>query len=86
MFLHATPVSASRSEPNIMLCCYLSVRLGIDLIMAFLCQHGIVPIIEPEILPDGDHNLKRSQYVTEKVGFPCSTLNVYGCVTFSPLL
>lgn len=35
-----------------------------------LGQHGIVPIIEPEILPDGDHDLKRSQYVTEKVGFP----------------
>uniref|UniRef100_A0A8C9XLW2 Fructose-bisphosphate aldolase n=1 Tax=Sander lucioperca TaxID=283035 RepID=A0A8C9XLW2_SANLU len=30
-------------------------------------QHGIVPIIEPEILPDGDHDLKRSQYITEKV-------------------
>lgn len=30
-------------------------------------QHGIVPIVEPEILPDGDHDLKRSQYVTEKV-------------------
>ncbi|KAI9526837.1 hypothetical protein NQZ68_035587 [Dissostichus eleginoides] len=30
-------------------------------------RHGIVPIIEPEILPDGDHDLKRSQYITEKV-------------------
>ncbi|KAK0139650.1 Fructose-bisphosphate aldolase C [Merluccius polli] len=30
-------------------------------------QHGIVPIIEPELLPDGDHDLKRCQYVTEKV-------------------
>ncbi|XP_034024786.1 fructose-bisphosphate aldolase C-A [Thalassophryne amazonica] len=30
-------------------------------------QHGIVPIIEPEVLPDGDHDLKRCQYVTEKV-------------------
>uniref|UniRef100_A0A3P9JE61 Fructose-bisphosphate aldolase n=2 Tax=Oryzias TaxID=8089 RepID=A0A3P9JE61_ORYLA len=30
-------------------------------------QHGIVPVIEPEILPDGDHDLKRCQYVTEKV-------------------
>ncbi|KAL0197305.1 hypothetical protein M9458_005845, partial [Cirrhinus mrigala] len=29
--------------------------------------HGIVPIVEPEILPDGDHDLKRCQYVTEKV-------------------
>ena len=31
-------------------------------------QNGIVPIVEPEILPDGDHDLKRCQYVTEKVG------------------
>uniref|UniRef100_A0A3B5BGP4 Fructose-bisphosphate aldolase n=1 Tax=Stegastes partitus TaxID=144197 RepID=A0A3B5BGP4_9TELE len=30
-------------------------------------QHGIVPVIEPEILPDGDHDLKRCQYITEKV-------------------
>jgi fructose-bisphosphate aldolase class I len=30
-------------------------------------QHGIVPIVEPEILPDGDHGLKCCQYVTEKV-------------------
>ena len=33
-------------------------------------QNGIVPIIEPELLPDGDHDLKRCQYVTEKVGPP----------------
>ena len=30
-------------------------------------QNGIVPIVEPEILPDGDHDLKLCQYVTEKV-------------------
>uniref|UniRef100_A0A3P9AIT5 Fructose-bisphosphate aldolase n=1 Tax=Esox lucius TaxID=8010 RepID=A0A3P9AIT5_ESOLU len=30
-------------------------------------QHGIVPIVEPEVLPDGDHDLRRCQYVTEKV-------------------
>ncbi|XP_035428405.1 fructose-bisphosphate aldolase A isoform X1 [Cygnus atratus] len=36
---------------------------------ASICQqNGIVPIVEPEILPDGDHDLKRCQYVTEKVG------------------
>lgn len=35
--------------------------------MSIFEQHGIVPIIEPEILPDGDHDLKRSQYITEKV-------------------
>lgn len=35
---------------------------------ASICQmHGIVPIVEPEILPDGDHDLKRCQYVTENV-------------------
>uniref|UniRef100_A0A3Q2QNJ4 Fructose-bisphosphate aldolase n=1 Tax=Fundulus heteroclitus TaxID=8078 RepID=A0A3Q2QNJ4_FUNHE len=35
---------------------------------ASICQmHGIVPIVEPEILPDGDHDLKRCQYITEKV-------------------
>lgn len=32
-------------------------------------QHGIVPIVEPEILPDGDHDLQRCQYVTEKVSW-----------------
>jgi len=30
-------------------------------------QNGLVPIVEPEILPDGDHDLDRSQVVTEKV-------------------
>ncbi|KAL6078641.1 hypothetical protein STEG23_032177 [Scotinomys teguina] len=35
---------------------------------ASICQHnGIVPIVELEIFPDGDHDLKRCQYVTEKV-------------------
>nr|KAF6414903.1 aldolase, fructose-bisphosphate C [Molossus molossus] len=35
---------------------------------ASICQqNGIVPIVEPEILPDGDHDLRRCQYVTEKV-------------------
>ncbi|EDM07062.1 rCG38110 [Rattus norvegicus] len=27
-------------------------------------QNGIVPIVEPEILPDEDHDLKHCQYVT----------------------
>jgi len=32
------------------------------------CQkNGIVPIVEPEVLPDGDHDLLTSQKVTEKV-------------------
>ncbi|KAL8202999.1 UNVERIFIED_CONTAM: hypothetical protein K2H54_035109 [Gekko kuhli] len=35
---------------------------------ASICQqHGLVPIVEPEILPDGNHDLQRCQYVTEKV-------------------
>lgn len=35
---------------------------------ASICQqNGIVPIVEPEILPDGEHDLKKCQYVTEKV-------------------
>lgn len=51
-----------------------SYRLGSSFegLMATLSPHpqnGIVPIVEPEILPDGDHDLKRCQYVTEKVGY-----------------
>jgi len=35
---------------------------------ASICQaNRIVPIVEPEILMDGDHNLERSVFVTEKV-------------------
>lgn len=35
---------------------------------ASICQqNGIVPIVEPEILPDGDHDLETCQYITEKV-------------------
>ncbi|KAM8910879.1 fructose-bisphosphate aldolase B [Spinachia spinachia] len=35
---------------------------------ASICQqNGLVPIVEPEILLDGDHDLQRCQYVTEKV-------------------
>lgn len=35
---------------------------------ATICQtNGLVPIVEPEVLPDGDHNLERAQKVTEKV-------------------
>jgi fructose-bisphosphate aldolase class I len=35
---------------------------------ASICQaNGIVPIVEPEILPDGDHDLATCQHVTEKV-------------------
>ncbi|KAI9173176.1 hypothetical protein H9P43_007307 [Blastocladiella emersonii ATCC 22665] len=35
---------------------------------ASICQvNGLVPIVEPEILMDGDHNLERAIFVTEKV-------------------
>lgn len=35
---------------------------------ASICQqNAIVPIVEPEILPDGDHDLETTQYITEKV-------------------
>ncbi|KAL0266359.1 UNVERIFIED_CONTAM: hypothetical protein PYX00_008927 [Menopon gallinae] len=35
---------------------------------ASICQaNRIVPIIEPEVLPDGDHDLERAQKVTETV-------------------
>lgn len=35
---------------------------------AAICQeNGIVPIVEPEILQDGDHSIEVSQKVTEKV-------------------
>jgi len=35
---------------------------------ASICQmNGIVPIVEPEILPDGEHTLEVTQAVTEKV-------------------
>jgi len=35
---------------------------------ASVCQmNGLVPIVEPEVLPDGDHDLDRAQKVTETV-------------------
>jgi len=35
---------------------------------AMICQQaGIVPIVEPEVLPDGDHNLETAKRVTEEV-------------------
>jgi len=35
---------------------------------ASICQqNGLVPIVEPEVLPDGDHDLARTQKVTETV-------------------
>uniref|UniRef100_A0A0N5AG82 Fructose-bisphosphate aldolase n=1 Tax=Syphacia muris TaxID=451379 RepID=A0A0N5AG82_9BILA len=35
---------------------------------AKICQqNGLVPIIEPEVLADGDHNISKAQQVTERV-------------------
>ncbi|CAF0736372.1 unnamed protein product [Rotaria sordida] len=35
---------------------------------ASICQqNGIVPIVEPEVLSEGDHDLETCQYITEKV-------------------
>lgn len=35
---------------------------------ASICQaNRIVPIVEPEVLPDGTHDLERAQKVTETV-------------------
>lgn len=35
---------------------------------ASICQqNGLVPIVEPEVIPDGDHDMEHCQYVTEKV-------------------
>lgn len=78
-FWLATPVSASRSGLVIILhdtmtehlCDVMSYVIADVFLFPFswAVQHGIVPIIEPELLPDGDHDLKRGQYVTEKVRF-----------------
>lgn len=81
MFLPVTPVSASRLET---ISASITLSLNLWVVLMTFCpsgQHGIVPIIEPEILPDGDHDLKRSQYITEKVAFFFSfKLHVNGCV------
>lgn len=35
---------------------------------AAICQeHAIVPIVEPEVLPEGSHDIRRTQEVTERV-------------------
>ena len=39
---------------------------------ASICQtNGLVPIVEPEILSDGNHNIEHCAYVTEKVLTAC---------------
>uniref|UniRef100_A0A7N4NGU0 Fructose-bisphosphate aldolase n=1 Tax=Sarcophilus harrisii TaxID=9305 RepID=A0A7N4NGU0_SARHA len=35
---------------------------------ASICQqNGLVPIVEPEVIPEGDHDIEHCQYVSEKV-------------------
>jgi len=42
-------------------------------------QNGLVPIVEPEILPDGDHDLETSQRATEQVQcMDITSSNAYG--------
>ncbi|KAE8579434.1 hypothetical protein XENTR_v10024037 [Xenopus tropicalis] len=44
---------------------------------ASICQqNGLVPIVEPEILSDGSHDLQRCQYETEKVRHTQSNLTL----------
>lgn len=39
---------------------------------AAICQqHGLAPIVEPEILMDGEHSIEVCQYWTEKVVAAC---------------
>jgi fructose-bisphosphate aldolase class I len=39
---------------------------------AAICQdNGLVPIVEPEVLPDGDHDINRCAEVTQKVQAAC---------------
>ncbi len=38
-------------------------------------QNGLVPIVEPEVLPDGEHDLETAKRVTEQVG-PTGVLQV----------
>ena len=43
------------------------IRIFKIFLWSIFYQHGIVPIVEPEILPDGEHDLETCQRVTEKV-------------------
>uniref|UniRef100_V9KV47 Fructose-bisphosphate aldolase n=1 Tax=Callorhinchus milii TaxID=7868 RepID=V9KV47_CALMI len=55
----------SDHHPSAMAICENACVLGS---FAAICQeNGLVPIIEPEILTDGKHDLARCQYVTETV-------------------
>src|SRR5204863_4743604 len=48
----------------------LGIKANADALAAYaaICQaEGIVPIVEPEVLMDGDHTMERSDEVTEAV-------------------
>uniref|UniRef100_A0A8C6X1G8 Fructose-bisphosphate aldolase n=1 Tax=Naja naja TaxID=35670 RepID=A0A8C6X1G8_NAJNA len=62
--LTPSPPILGRLQPYLFI--YLWTYMGLRARLSPL-QNGIVPIVEPEILPDGEHDLKRCQYVTEKV-------------------
>ncbi|CAO2604892.1 Fructose-bisphosphate aldolase A [Lemmus lemmus] len=49
-------------------CCVLKIGEHTPSALAIMenANNGIVSIVEPEILPDGDRDLKRCQYATEK--------------------
>jgi fructose-bisphosphate aldolase class I len=44
---------------------YFLDRVSIICLSSFFI--GLVPIIEPEVIPDGDHDIEVCQQVTEKV-------------------
>ena len=49
---------------------YLSIEENANVLARYasICQsNGLVPIVEPEILMDGDHNLERAMEETERV-------------------
>ena len=51
-----------------MICDLLSLFSGGSFRYASICQSaGLVPIVEPEILPDGDHDLITCEAATERV-------------------
>ena len=39
-------------------------------------QNGLVPIVEPEVLPDGEHDLHTARRVTEDVSIQYSLVIV----------
>jgi fructose-bisphosphate aldolase class I len=49
---------------------YLALKENANVLAryAMICQQaGIVPIVEPEVLPDGDHDLRYAKKITEEV-------------------